>query len=142
MEEFEKLQKLIRLKRFESPPPDFVDGFVSRLRQRERKEMLRHSSSAFFLEQIKVWMDQIFAPKWVLTTAAVLVVALSTWRLLPGNPRNKPYHGKARSVSLAIDGTGAAIPAYSVEAIRVMGASVQPDPGLLSRHFQGTRTRH
>jgi hypothetical protein len=71
-------------------------------------------------------------------TTTIFVVALTTWMLMPGNPRNKEYRGRARSVSFAIDGTGATIPAFSVDAIRVMGASVESDPGLLSKHCQGS----
>mgnify|MGYP001278453102 FL=1 len=48
MEEFEKLQKLIRLKKYETPGEEFVDEFVARFRERQRQEMLKQPALALF----------------------------------------------------------------------------------------------
>lgn len=138
MEEFEKIRNLIRLKRFESPPADFVDGFVSRLHERQRSELLKQSSLGMFWEQIRIWFDQTFAPKWALATAVTLAAAVPAWMLLPGDPKDREYSGRARSVTLAIDESGRTIPAFSIDALRIVGAKVEADPGLLSKHFQGS----
>lgn len=137
MDDFEKIQKLIRLKRHELPPTNFMHDFVERLHQRERSELLKQSAPEMFWEQIKVWIDQLFAPKLALAAAAVLILVVPAGMLLPGNPREKAYKGSARSVTIAIDESGRTIPAYSIDAIRIMGVALEPDPGFLSKHFQG-----
>lgn len=137
MDDFEKIQKLIRLKRHELPPTNFMHDFVARLHQRERSELLKQSAPAMLWEQIKVWFDQLFAPKWTLAAAVVLMVVVPTAMLMPGNSRDKEYKGSARSVTIAIDESGRTIPAFSIDAVRIMGVEPEPDPGFLSKHFQG-----
>lgn len=141
MDEFEKIQKLMRLKKYESPDKAFVDDFVAKFRDRQRGEMLKQSSLAMFWEQVKMHFSEAPAQKWALATAAVLLLVFVPWLLSPrsqggSNVVGKGAEGTPMSVSIATDSTGRTIPAFSVEAIRIMAVEVGPDPGLLSKHFQ------
>ena len=147
MDEFEKIQKLIRLKKYESPGEDFVSDFVTKFRERQRGEMLKQSALSMFWEQVKMHFSEAPGQKWALAAAAVLALASITWLMAPDRHAGPQGVGNAvasargdegppMSVSIGTDSTGKVIPAFSVEAIRIMAVEVEPDPGLLSKHFQ------
>ena len=141
MEEFEKLQKLIRLKKYETPGEEFVDEFVARFRERQRQEMLKQPALALFWEQVKMYFSEAPGQKWALAAAGVALLALAAWLAIPRSQSGSDLAGRHPgetpvSVSLARDGTGKTIPGFSVDAIRIMSVEVEPDPGLLSKHFQ------
>ena len=147
MDEFEKIQKLIRLKKYETPGEDFVSDFVAKFRERQRGEMLKQSALSMFWEQVKMHFSEAPGQKWALATAAVMAMASITWLLAPhGQAGSKDVvkvvagagnvEASPMSVSIGTDSTGKVIPAFSVEAIRIMAVEVEPDPGLLSKHFQ------
>jgi hypothetical protein len=52
MSEFEDIQRLIRLKRYETPGEDFVEDFVTQFHQRQRSEMLRQSARGLLWERL------------------------------------------------------------------------------------------
>lgn len=141
MEEFEKLQKLIRLKKYETPGEEFVDDFVAKFRERQRQEMLKQPAWGMFWEQVKMYFSESPAQKWALAAAGVALVALAAWLAIPSSRAGSELAGRhlgeaPMAVSLATDGTGRTIPGFSVDAIRIMSVEVEPDPGLLSKHFQ------
>lgn len=143
MDEFDKIQKLIRLKQYESPGEEFVDDFISKFRERQRAEMLKQSALSLFWEQVKMHFSEAPGQKWALAAAIIAVVASAVWLVFPkaqSNPGGRfananAYAGPPMVYSLANDPTGKTTPAFSVEGIRIM-ADVEPDPGLLSKHFQ------
>lgn len=145
MDEFEKLQKLIRLKAYETPGEKFVDDFVATFRERQRAEMLKQSARGLLWERFQAYWDQMFSPRWALAAAVVLIGLLCGWLLIPHTPSNSNAgvadRGAAQaplSVTLGNDPSGKVIPAFTLESIRIMGdVEPQPDPGLLSRHFTG-----
>lgn len=142
MDEFEKIQKLIRLKKYESPGEDFVEEFVTKFRERQRGEMLKQPALSMFWEQVKMYFSESPAQKWALATAAVLALACTAWLMVPRSQEGgakiagKRADGPPISVSFATDSTGRTLQGFSVEAIRIMAIEVEPDPGLLSKHFQ------
>jgi len=88
MSEFEDIQRLIRLKRFEQPEEGFTENFLQQFHQRQRAEMLKQSSVELFWERANTWWDNLLVPKWSLAAAAVAVCAMSLWLLSP--PAAKP----------------------------------------------------
>lgn len=83
MNEFEDIQRLIRLKRFEQPEEGFTENFLQQFHQRQRAEMLKQSSVELLLERVTTWWDHLLVPKWSMAAAAVAVCALSVWMLSP-----------------------------------------------------------
>ena len=48
MSDLTEIQRLIRLKRYENPPEDFVEHFIDNLKERQRAEILQKSSMELF----------------------------------------------------------------------------------------------
>ena len=88
MNEFEDIQRLIRLKRFEQPEEGFTENFLHQFHQRQRAEMLKQSSVDLLLERFTTWWSHLLVPKWSLAVAAVAVCAMSLW--LRSIPTSKP----------------------------------------------------
>ncbi|MDB6003710.1 MAG: hypothetical protein JWR15_697 [Prosthecobacter sp.] len=81
MNDFEDIQRLIRLKRFEQPEEGFTENFLQQFHQRQRAEMLKQSSVELLLERVTTWWNHLLVPKWSMATAGVAVCALSAWML-------------------------------------------------------------
>lgn len=81
MNEFEDIQRLIRLKRFEQPEEGFTENFLQQFHQRQRAEMLKQSSVELLMERVTTWWNHLLVPKWSLATAAIAVCAVSVWLL-------------------------------------------------------------
>lgn len=79
MSEFENIQRLIRLKRFEQPGEGFTEDFLHEFHRRQRAEMLKRSSVELFLERASTWWSNLMLPKWSLAAAAVVVCAVGVW---------------------------------------------------------------
>jgi hypothetical protein len=79
MSEFEDIQRLIRLKRFEQPGEGFTEDFLRQFHQRQRAEMLKQSSLELLLERLNTWWNHLTALKWGLAAAAVVVCATGIW---------------------------------------------------------------
>lgn len=79
MSEFEDIQRLIRLKRYEQPEEGFTEKFLEQFHQRQRAEMLQKSSLALFMERVGTWWENLLVPKWGMAMAAAAVCAVSVW---------------------------------------------------------------
>ncbi|MDI1311396.1 hypothetical protein [Prosthecobacter sp.] len=88
MNEFEDIQRLIRLKRFEQPEEGFTENFLLQFHQRQRAEMLQQSSLELFRERLVTWWNHLLVPKWGMVAAAASVCAMSLLLLSP--PAEKP----------------------------------------------------
>jgi hypothetical protein len=88
MNEFEDIQRLIRLKRFEQPEEGFTENFLQQFHQRQRAEMLKQSSLELFRERVATWWNHLLVPKWSIAAVAASVCAMSLWLLSP--PAEKP----------------------------------------------------
>ncbi|HEY1053100.1 MAG TPA: hypothetical protein VGE39_25190 [Prosthecobacter sp.] len=81
MSDFENIQKLIRLKRFETPGEGFTEEFLKEFHQRQRAEMLKQSSIDLLRERVQTWWTHLTVPKWSLATAMAAVCAGSYFLL-------------------------------------------------------------
>ncbi len=70
MSEFQDIQKLLRLKRFEMPSEDFVEDFVVRFSERQRAEMFRLSARDLLWERVTTYFNNLLIPKWTMSAAA------------------------------------------------------------------------
>jgi hypothetical protein len=107
-DDFENLQKLIALKRFEQPPEDFVEDFVREFHVRQREEANRRTSLELFWEKVGGFFDRLSGPAWATVgAAAALVVASfvgmndSTTAHLPSSHGLKPVDYKVRAEDAA-----------------------------------------
>jgi hypothetical protein len=79
MTEFQEIQRLIRLKRFETPGEDFVEDFVNQFRERQRSELLRQSARGLLWERVNTYFEHLMAPRWAMAGATAALCFLGTW---------------------------------------------------------------
>jgi hypothetical protein len=82
MTEFQDIQRLIRLKRFETPGEDFVEDFVSQFRERQRSELLRQSARGLLWERMNTYLEHLLAPKWATAGVTAAFCLVGTWAAL------------------------------------------------------------
>jgi len=87
MSESTDIEKLIRLKRYEQPPTEFIEEFVKNFQERQRAELLRRSARSLLWERVNTYFDEVMAPKWGWAVAsAVAMAALVVWVKPPSPP--------------------------------------------------------
>lgn len=95
MSDFENIQKLIRLKRFENPGEGFTEEFLKEFHQRQRAEMLKQSSLDLLAERVLTWWHHMTVPRWSLATAAAAVCVGSFWLFGGTSTQSAPEVAKA-----------------------------------------------
>lgn len=76
-EDFSELQTLLRLKRHETPPPGYLEDFLSEFHHRQRAELLRRPLWRIALDRVGNWVPALPAlPLPNLAYAGVSAVAL------------------------------------------------------------------
>jgi len=95
------IQKLLRLKRHEQPPPEYFEDFLREFHCRQREELLRQPLWRIALERMQAFFGELAAPRlaYAGATAAVLVSAgIASYNIL--NPLN-PVGDSLRVASLS-----------------------------------------
>lgn len=126
MSDFDDIQRLIRLKRHEQPPEDFVDDFVRAFQQRQRAELLQHSARGLLWERMGTYFEGFFAPKLAWATAAVAVAGLGLMTLKPAGSMSSPVAQQPPAANDSID-VAVGMPISDQEVAEY----------LLSRHYDG-----
>jgi hypothetical protein len=127
MSEFEDIQRLLRLKRYEKPPEDFVDDFVRQFQHRQRQELLRHSARGLLWERVNTYFEGLFAPKWRWAGATAVALLLAGVIFRPGAGVTG---GNKVSDQVASHNFN-----YSEKQAPISDAEVERY--LISRHFEG-----
>jgi hypothetical protein len=97
MSEFEDLQKLLRLKRYEQPPEDYMDKFVDEFRQRQRSEMLKGSSRGLLFERVVTYFEGFGKARWGYAIGGACAAALVAFSLIPRSAQPLNQSGMADS---------------------------------------------
>ena len=71
-----QVQKLIRLKRYETPRDGYFEDFLEEFQQRQRQELLKKSSISLLSERVSTWLRELGSIKWV-AGAGVAYAALT-----------------------------------------------------------------
>lgn len=125
MSDFEDIQRLLRLKRYERPSDDFVEDFVSQFQQRQRQELMQHSARGLLWERVTTYFEGLFEPKWrwAGATAVALVTVFAVFK--PDGAKNNV---------LVNNGAPAEAPSAAANG-PISDAEVERY--LISRHFDG-----
>jgi hypothetical protein len=105
MNEFENLQRLMRLKRHERPAEDFVEDFLSRFKERQRAELLRQSARGLLWERVSTLLGDFISPRWTTAgaTAAIAVAAAwTTFGIVGGGRSDSPAYAEASEISAGL----------------------------------------
>jgi hypothetical protein len=142
MSEFDNLQRIIRLKRFETPGEDFVEDFVARFRERQRSELLRQSARGLLWERMVTFWEDLVSPRWTMAVATTCVALVATWGALKINGSHQDASiPNVLAVSEPVPAALSSQPSLAVqsELIREVehGRQLEIEGILLSRHFEG-----
>lgn len=88
MKDEEEVQKLIALKRYETPGDAYYEQFLENFKERQRSELLRHSSRALLAERVATWFDEMNGAKW-LAPAGAVAAAVAAGFFLVGPEENE-----------------------------------------------------
>ena len=105
MNDFENLQRLMRLKRHERPAEDFVEDFLSRFKERQRAELLRQSARGLLWERLGTLLGDFISPRWTTAgaTAAIAVAAAwTTFGIVGGGRSDGPAYAEASEISAGL----------------------------------------
>lgn len=115
MNEFENIQSLLRLKRHEMPPEDFVEDFLTRFKERQRAELLRQSARGLLWERVSTFLDDLISPRWTTAAATAAVAIVAAWGTLSLVQGGAQGHSSL-AMSEAIPASIATQPVLAVES--------------------------
>lgn len=105
MNDFENLQRLMRLKRHERPAEDFVEDFLSRFKERQRAELLRQSARGLLWERLGTLLGDFISPRWTTagaTAAIAIAAAWTTFGIVGGGRSDSPAYAEASEISAGL----------------------------------------
>ncbi|TDU66510.1 hypothetical protein EI77_03605 [Prosthecobacter fusiformis] len=82
MNEFENIQRLLRLKQYETPGDDFVEDFLAQFRERQRSEIMRLSARDLLWERVNTFFSDLVSPKWATAGATAAFAVVAAWGTL------------------------------------------------------------
>lgn len=84
MEDFEKIRKLIALKRYETPGEAYFERFVEEFHDRQRAEMLRLPVHRLFLDRLDTWLSGWHGKQWIAGSVAGACAAIVAVAFISG----------------------------------------------------------
>lgn len=126
MDDFEKIQKLIRLKRYEQPPPGYFEDFVAEFRRRQRAELIHRPLWQVIMDRISGGFPTLRVPAYAY--GGIVAVALgASVMVLQDKPETEAYAADAStppgqtSSSVALSPSSPPPVQIPFEAIRAAG---------------------
>ncbi len=109
MDHNESVSRLLRLKRYEQPPPGYYEDFLSEFQCRQRAEVIQRPLWAIARDRVLRFLTPPSAPRLVMAASFAAVVLAST--LLIG-PEAQVSHlsGPDEKTSLSLAGTAPSLP--------------------------------
>ncbi|MDF1657217.1 MAG: hypothetical protein P1U58_06365 [Verrucomicrobiales bacterium] len=78
MKDSEDVQKLLRLKRYESPGEEYFQQFSEDFKDRQRSELLKGSARSLLIERASLWLDEMSPNRWAIPATATACAAALT----------------------------------------------------------------
>lgn len=70
MNDSEEVQRLIRLKRYESPGDEYFKRFREEFKDRQRAELLHRSARSLLAERVSMWFTEYNGGRWLIPVGA------------------------------------------------------------------------
>ena len=136
----DEISKLLRLKRFEQPPPQYFENFLHEFHRRQRAELLRQPLWRIAWERIAAFFSEETTSRFAYgeATALVLLTAAITAFNIVNTPRNDATFAQAGRVSGAP--TLSSPEAKKPESIALNGKLRLPDIAQLPQSKVQTAT--
>lgn len=134
MNDSEDVQRLIRLKRYETPGEAYYQSFMEDFKERQRAELLRGSARGLLLERIGMWFDELGGARRLVPAGAMAATAIGLGLYLV-----LPQREEAASSTITAS-TGAAQPAPSAVAADTITLKL-PKPAVRVPELADTPSR-
>ncbi|MCB1225461.1 MAG: hypothetical protein KDK99_06590 [Verrucomicrobiales bacterium] len=135
------IQQLIRLKRYEQPSDETLEGFVADFRERQRREMLNQSARGLLWERVTTYWENLSAtPKWGIAGLVGAAAALLLWFGLQPAVET-PVEGGGLAENATPAAAGGEKERFEVDAMLISVGDTEEAtteaPFFLSRHNDG-----
>jgi hypothetical protein len=94
MSENEKLQKLLRLKKYETPGEEYFDNLLDELKARQRRDALKQSAVALLAERVSEWYHDLGPAKWAVPAGSFAAVLVTFFALGGGGTEEQISQAK------------------------------------------------
>ncbi len=91
----EQIQKIVSLKRYETPRDGYFEDFLLEFQQRQRSELLHKSSTTLFFERVATWFRELGSIKWVAGAGAAYAAIMLAVLIWPAGPGTVPDSNRA-----------------------------------------------
>jgi hypothetical protein len=89
MKDLEDIQRLIGLKKYETPGDEYFQQFLEDFKDRQRGELLRQSARGLLFERVAMWFGEISTPRWLVPAgASAAALALGVYAFSPSRTEN------------------------------------------------------
>ena len=114
MNDSEDVQRLIRLKRYETPGEAYYQSFMEDFKERQRAELLRGSARGLLLERIGMWFDECGGAKCFVPVGAMAATAIGLGLYFLAPVREE---AASSTITASTGATQAAEPAVAADTI-------------------------
>ena len=102
-DDFTDLQRLLRLKRHEAPPPEYFEDFLFEFQRRQRAEMLKRPLWRLALDRFEGAIPNFSFPRYAYASASAVAVAAAV--VVSGHIVTAPRSARAPEVAAASKAT-------------------------------------
>ncbi len=118
------LQKLLRLKRYEQPPPDYFARFLEEFHERQRTEIIRQPLWRIAWERLVSAIPDFHVPRMAYATVVAAALVVST--VIVVNQDSSPATGPLVAQAPVVEPTAFALNS-SPSSVTVLPSSVSAD---------------
>jgi hypothetical protein len=137
-EDLSDIQKLIRLKRYEQPPADFMDSFMEEFIRRQRVEQMKRPFWMTTWEDMREFYQSWQAPQWSVAAACVLLVlGFAVSQLLTDGRTTNEINPNTQFVKLSQQHWAVSPPIYTDSRTGEARQAKELSAYLLGNHFSG-----
>lgn len=96
MSDIDDVKKLLRLKRYEQPPPGYYERFAEEFKERQRAELLCQSARGLLMERISTWMWSGGTRRWIYAGGATGAMVAAGFYFAPSLLSDAPPKAVAK----------------------------------------------